>query len=121
MKQELKNLLLIVFFCPVSWSHVLFVFFLHIDAFLYQELNDVVSFILDGVPDRPLQLVVHIVMLGPTTYHELCSLHVTFANTVEYCSLSVLVTAIDVATVINEQIDNLIIAFSSRIEQWDLL
>ena len=110
-----------MFLGQVSRSHIFLVLFEHIDTFLYQKLNDIVSFILDGIPYWPLLLVVHIVMLGPTTYQKLRRLHVTFTNTVEYRSLPVLITAIDITAVIKQQINDLVISFSRRIEQWDLL
>ena len=96
LKQEFKNLLFVVFFRPMSGCHILLVFLLQIDSLLKQILHYIEPFILNGVVERPLQLVVYEVIRGTTTNQELCRLHVALTNTIEYCSLSVLVTAIDI-------------------------
>ena len=86
----------------MSRCHVFLVFLLQIDSLLKQILHYIEPFILNGVVERPLQLVVYVIIIGTTTYQKLCGLHVTFTNTIEYCSLAILVTAIDITAGIDE-------------------
>ena len=86
----------------MSWRHVLLVFLVQINSLLKQVLNYVESLILNCIVEWPLLLVVYVIIIGTTTYQKLCGLHVTFTNTIEYCSLAILVTAIDITAGIDE-------------------
>lgn len=106
LKQEIKNLLLIVFLRPLSRRHVFLVFEIEIDSLPKQVLDDVVSLQLDRVVDGTLKLVVYVVMMSSTTDQLLCHFQVAFSDAVEDACLAVLVCTINIASLIDKVVDH---------------
>ena len=121
LQEELKNLLLIVLLGPVRWSQTLLVFHLHVNPFLNEVFDDVVSLQLDCIVDWALLLVVDVVMGGAGVDQELSGVEVALPDAVEDASLTVLVASIDFAALRHEHFADIRVTFSGGVEEWTLL
>ena len=122
LEKQVENLRFVLFLGIERRRDTFFVLHLQVGTLVNQKLDHFVAISIDGVIDWPLILGVSVVETGPEVDKLLCRANVTFSNRVVYRCLAVLVLPVDdVSTLRAQEIDDLGISFTSRIEQRRLL
>ena len=122
LKEEIENLWFVLFLGIEGRRDTFFVLHVQVSSLINQKLDHFIAITIDSVKDWSLILGVSVVEACPEVDELLCRANVTFSNRVVYRCLAVLVLPVDdVSTLRAQEIDDLGISFTSRIEQRRLL
>ena len=112
-KQQVKNFILVLLLSIHRWSDTLFVFCLEVGALVNEELDHLITVMVDGIVNRPLMFSVQVVIRGSQVNQLLYSANVAFPDCIVNTGLAVFVLPVDIITgLVAQEFDRLSVALS---------